>query len=405
MNWFTRKILKKPVGTDPPETTVQESILCGQKICVQLFPRDGSIEAGERAASHWMERMRACDAITSPDPDFLCKIGYGIERLWHSWPPDMREAVLLLVMKTGHPESAGLLLKALGDGLPGIRLLAAEALAKLGDGRWQQAVLGKNGDWERMVEIDREQAVSPLITALCHHDEDERRQTRVAIEACRLLGLVGGDEAVKWLVTTIECGLRRFDYKDGGLSIAPLPVRLDERVREAAAKALGRTGDPRTFWPLTQAMSNPLFGVETYRVRVAAAEALGAVGNKLAIPSLIHSLMAGHPPLRLSAARALAALGQTQWLEWVRGDEDDFARLVRSGHPDTRKAAFLVVATKPFNYYDGYYEPVHRKREDLNAFEAAVQSLARAPDQSALMSALDTQRNLYPGNLYPRVGK
>ncbi len=69
-------------------------------------------------------------------------------------------------------------------------------------------------------------------------------------------------------------------------------------------------------------------------VRVAIVEALGGVSDKTALRWLLTQLGAPVAEVRAAAAKALERCGQGEWLDLVRGDADDYIRLLQSGHRD-----------------------------------------------------------------------
>ncbi len=75
-------------------------------------------------------------------------------------------------------------------------------------------------------------------------------------------------------------------------------------VRQAAAGALGRIGDPRAIEPLVAALADYYA-----HVREAAATALGQIGDPRAVAPLVAALRDTYPEVRQAAAEALGGLG------------------------------------------------------------------------------------------------
>ncbi|MGD8286657.1 MAG: HEAT repeat domain-containing protein [Desulfobacterales bacterium] len=84
-------------------------------------------------------------------------------------------------------------------------------------------------------------------------------------------------------------------------------LRSDDRVvRQQAANALGKTGDPDAVPPLIRALKD-----EDKDVRWKAAQALGEIGPdaKAAVPALIEALQDENPEVRMFVAVSLGILG------------------------------------------------------------------------------------------------
>jgi hypothetical protein len=131
-------------------------------------------------------------------------------------------------------EAVPRLLELLRTDIPIMRMVAAGALGRTGDQR----------------------AVEPLIVAMRDPDED------VSDSAIWALGRLGGDRAVKVLA-------------------AALKDHPDQRVRKAAAEALGWTRAKRALDPLIAALGDKAPAVRSY-----ATIGLGYLGDPRAIPAL-----------------------------------------------------------------------------------------------------------------------
>jgi HEAT repeat protein len=104
----------------------------------------------------------------------------------------------------------------------------------------------------------------------------EKRRTAVM-----KLGMLGGDEAIRALIRTVEN-----DYED-------------LIVRGRAALMLGKLGDTRAVMPLIKALEAP-----GYQIPLNAAQALGQLRDPRAIAPLV--ALAGHSKDRLHEAVLLA---------------------------------------------------------------------------------------------------
>ena len=132
---------------------------------------------------------------------------------------------------------------------------------------------------------------------------------------------------------------RRNDYEivgdlaDLGTNAAPpLIAALKDpsaRVREAAAGALGRIGDPRAMVPLTEALSD-----EAREVRMSAARALGRLEQPAATAALAAAVADSDWVVRQEAVDSLGRLGSPQAVPSLITALDDKERLVRRDAAD-----------------------------------------------------------------------
>jgi HEAT repeat protein len=98
----------------------------------------------------------------------------------------------------------------------------------------------------------------------------------------------------------------------------------DPTVRAAAFFALGERAAPEAVAPLVRALGDP----SEYQARLAA-DALSRLG-RLAVPALIDALgQASEPRVRLYAARALAAIGDTSAIPALFEALEDESALVQ----------------------------------------------------------------------------
>ena len=135
-------------------------------------------------------------------------------------------------------------------------------------------------------------------------------------------------------------------------------------LRQGVAIALGELGDVRAVKPLMHVVEAD----QDATVGAAAAKSLGRLGDKQAINVLVKALGVSDPDMRVSAAKALARLGETQWQDWVKGTEYDFSQLAES--KERRAVEPLAEAVKNVKW---------------NVRSAALEGLGRLGDREAIL--------------------
>lgn len=126
-------------------------------------------------------------------------------------------------------------------------------------------------------------SIQVILAELRDTNKDKRRT------AVMKLGMLGGDEAVRALIRTLEN-----DYED-------------LIVRGRAAMMLGKLGDTRAVMPLIRALDAPGYQTPLYAV-----EALGMIGDVRAIPHLVQIVENSRDRLQDSAMQSLQKLGYVQ---------------------------------------------------------------------------------------------
>lgn len=124
------------------------------------------------------------------------------------------------------------------------------------------------------------QAVKQLLSELRDINKEKRRT------AVMKLGMVGGDEAVRALIMTVN---NKYE---------------DLIVRGRAALMLGKLGDARAVMPLIQALDAPGYQTPLY-----AAQSLGLLGDPRAIGPLLGMLNSSNTKCRDAARESLRRLG------------------------------------------------------------------------------------------------
>ena len=181
---------------------------------------------------------------------------------------DVRASATEALVKIGAPAVEPLIAALKGENKD-VRQAAAAMLGRLGwqPGRdetagWYWMV---KGDWDNCVALGSP-AVKPLIAAL--KDKDVRKA------AAEALGRLGWEPAQDEMAGWYWMAKRDWDkcVALGALAVEPLIAALKDEnsdVRQAAAKALGKIGDPRAVEPLIDALQD-----KEWFVRRTAAEAL-----------------------------------------------------------------------------------------------------------------------------------
>ncbi len=135
------------------------------------------------------------------------------------------------------------------------------------------------------------------------------RDSDTACPAAKQLGSLGDPRAVEPLVAALTGN--------------------DVHVERAAAEALARLGSPRVAERLIAKLGTKPYPYVLRRV----AELLGQLGDLRAVEPLVSALANEDCGVRRATVAALAQLGEPQWQEVVRGDNEDFARLAACGDP------------------------------------------------------------------------
>jgi HEAT repeat protein len=294
---------------------------------------------------------------------------------------DVRLAAVDALGEMNDSRSVEPLRRALEDS--GLRRSAAIALKKLGDPVWEEMIKGDAGDCERLAAWGDSRAVPLLCQALAGWWPPE-----LQYEAAVALGEIEGELATTALIEALlhgawpDCPGVKEELLDARCAAAiGLGKRRDPRIldalvavlswsiscehpykvwalgmlRQASAEALGILGDRRAIGSLVSALQEKHCPNDHYGAidlsRCAAAKALGLLGGNEAEAQLFEAMGDASPAVRRESALALHELGQSEWAELVRGEEDDFANLAASGNPKAIHA-LLASAAAAFSYED-----------------------------------------------------
>ncbi|MBM4320175.1 MAG: HEAT repeat domain-containing protein, partial [Deltaproteobacteria bacterium] len=201
---------------------------------------------------------------------------------------ERRLAAVRALAEIGGPQATGPLSRALGDPASHVAALAAQELGKLGDARAIPALISRLADGAAACPQEVGTALSSL------RPEAVGELARLLAEGatlaqCRAAEVLGGCPEA-----------------EAGDALRAALGSTAAATREAAARALGRRGDPAALVQLGEA----LLGDLEARVRLAAAEALAALGGAGAAELLRIALADSFAEVRRAALAGLEALGQ-----------------------------------------------------------------------------------------------
>jgi len=233
--------------------------------------------------------------------------------------------------KIGEERGAKYLLQALKNDDFYVRKEAAISLANLGDKRAVKMFiecLGFHAIYIAVIEalgkLKPPEAVDRLIEILRQGSTDKR------CAAAEALGKIGDKKAVEPLIMALmekpigekaakvlrDLGVEEDIIVRGSefaakRDIPYLSLREDELgfAYRLAEDALGEIGDKRAVKPLAELVNGILLKDEDYHVRSDAAEALGKIGGESVVEPLIQALDDVYYPIQESAAKALGKIG------------------------------------------------------------------------------------------------
>ena len=222
---------------------------------------------------------RALDSITGlgevRDPKILMPLCEAL----HDNDTRVRECLIGALGNLQDKRAMPLLVKALEEDEGEIRAAAVKAIAS----------------------IDRMGGLEHLVNALGDKDVDVRRSAAAELEFIEFhASLSSGTKQRLFSIVSdpgadfvVRCSLA--EGLSGDRDAVPVLIEVlqdgSEWVREAAAKALANTRDPRAFKPLMAALDDP-----EEIVRGASALALAALGDGAAVPALSRILNSGDSP-------------------------------------------------------------------------------------------------------------
>jgi HEAT repeat protein len=203
------------------------------------------------------------------------------EALKEDEDPDVRAAAAKGLGVLREEQGFGPLVSALKDRKPEVRTAAAQALRQFGDKR----------------------AIDPLIQSL--EDVNHHVRWHVANTLTALGWRPNSD--TEFVLRSVALGQHEEAAAYGKESVALLISALEDMTapkRQAAAAALGKTGDNRAIKPLETALED-----HDNHVRVAAVEALSQIGSSQSSAALFRRLKDADHHVRAAAIEALGRLG------------------------------------------------------------------------------------------------
>lgn len=239
------------------------------------------------------------------------------------------------------------------------RRTALQRLSLLADQRAMRFLVGALAHRDAVISMAAEDAlvgkgtmaVETLVGALV----DPGPSVREA--AARALGRIGDPSAVGPLAGALGDGdasvrhAAAWSLMDLGLpAVQPalgVLIHGSHSARASAAKVLGRLGDLQALQPLIHAL-----GDGHSDVRAVAAEALGRLGDALAVAPLIHALDDSDDLVRVSSATALAILGAAAapalpMLNRLAKDGAKFSQAMHEIERAVRKGPRELIASEP----------------------------------------------------------
>jgi len=265
---------------------------------------------GPFAVSALIEMLSADRAVASEAAAALTRLGRSAEpQLLAALRDGSRQRRILVLPLLGHhAEVTGAVMECLSDPDPGVRALACDVLARIGDTSSVRLLFTLLGDADPQVG---QSAVAALQSLGCSDterlalDATGSADVRVRRAALRILGYLGYPSSIGVLLAAI--------------------ADPDDRAREAAMAGLAYADDPRAIAALISAAAQP-----SARTRSAAIRALGrARSTPEVLGTLRAGLRDGDEWVRYFACQALGRLKDAEAADDIAGLLDDNAGQVR----------------------------------------------------------------------------
>lgn len=161
----------------------------------------------------------------------------------------------------------------------------------------------------------------------------------------------------------------------------------DWTERLEAIKALANLGNSRALVPLTKALNDPVLDVQ-----MAAVEALVHFRDPHATEALRTLLGDDQGKIRQAVVRALAALGEGKWEQWIKGDDQDFLRLGQSADRDAVDILIRALEAKKVTLRKAAIQSLGKLRSS-KAVEPLIKILGDS-DEQVRRSAAESLKEL-----------
>ena len=183
------------------------------------------------------------------------------------------------------------------------------------------------------------------VSALGFIIKDESPEVREA--AVKALGMIGGDEAGRFLISALTdekprvkmasaIAIGEIGYKKGIDSLIILLKDENSRVRASVARGIGKLKNPDAVLPLIELLDD-----KDHMVRISVIEALGEIRDMSALPYLLRLLREKDPELKKITIRTLSklAFNQVQAIEILK----ELLPLLSDRDWGVRKAALEIL--------------------------------------------------------------
>ncbi|MGA2142459.1 MAG: HEAT repeat domain-containing protein, partial [Brevinematales bacterium] len=209
------------------------------------------------------------------------------------------------------------------------------------------------------------QAVEPMLTALSIAEKDDVPsivRTLCALGDPRAIDVIG--DALLGKDTDLRLNalesLERIQNSRAVPWLIKALMKYPDELQEKIASALNR------LVPLnwSRDMLAPLLDSYKPELTVFILEILGRTGDTRALPVLKEKLANPLPQIRLACSKALALCGEPQWENIIRGEKEDFERLIIAGNTDA-----LTILIRRLEDYD-----FEIRKSAAQAFQRIVKS-------------------------------
>jgi len=270
--------------------------------------------------------------------------------------------------------------EALSDEVPEVRIAAAKAMGSFHDDRalppLVSAIKDRNPEVRAAAIFSLRQigdagAIDALVHALGDYHHAVRWQAAGALNA---MGWRPGNN-IEFVLRAVATCQHEDAAVHGAEAVEILTNALEDTTcprRNAAAAALGKTGDARAVRPLENALNDA-----DSHVRVAAVEALSLIGHPQSAASLLKLLEDPDHVVRATAIEALGRMGETRIVEHIA------ATLIHDPSWDVRKLSVEALGRiKEDSATQLLWQAL--KDSDHDVRQTAATSLGQIPDPRSI---------------------